>query len=415
MFSPTSSLTALRVFARELMLENRCAPIAGRCVWTNLRRTPRAIEKQFAIAVAPDGPRTHASDSYICMGASSLGSGRSVFVDGFQVKGVGRTAHAPPYKNPRVSDGWLALDRAVRELHGEAIVRRWWSLGTIPLAFAIVLPRGPLAGGDRRGIDRVLLGRRGSPIRIGHLHYLRGASYIQPMYTRLGRWRRFANQLAGVPGTALDLDRLHALLDAIVDRALVAVAESRLLGLTAANWHDNADVFARAFDCEDIDYHFGAPLEPGTAFVRPGESPRTYFTRNEWATVKNLKHDVFASSLQYLQNAFVALDHLGAGLTYDPRRLDARYGWAYLRRGYRAAQTQVAQRVFGRDVALPLVAGPKARPLDVRPFAPAALAHALDGARLTRERDALVAEAIAIGERGGDVAAYRRLFATISR
>ncbi len=53
---------------------------------------------------------------------------------------------------------------------------------------------------------------------------------------------------------------------------------------------------------------------------------------------------MFACSLQYLQNAYVALDHLAAGLGYDLRAVDARYGWARLRTGYRAALAQVVAR-----------------------------------------------------------------------
>ncbi len=449
MFSPAGSLAALRTFDRELFLRNACAKVPASCVWIqkDTRLTARDVESRFAINVVEGGPLEQISDSYVCMGAASLGSGRSVFVDGMQIKGVGRTAHAPPKRHARVTDGWFAMDRAIREIHGAAIVRRLSSIPQLPLAFAMVLPRGDETS------DRVLLGRRGTPIRVGHLDYLRGASYIHPLYLRMSRWRRFINRLVGKSGFGLEVDDVHAVFDAIVDRALLAIAEARLFGLTFANWHDNADLFARAFDCEDVEFHFGTPLRPRAPRLGDGETAHTYFTRTLWASVANTRHDVYACSLQYLQNAFVALDHLAAGLTYDPQMLDARYGWARLRTGYRAALARVLARwlavpdAAARSTAtrlaelVPLVAtapsasfsprelvegvrngggvGP-ARALGARLASKTTLSSAaldammasLSGRRIAAERAELVAEAttIAGAAKPGRVAAYRKLF-----
>lgn len=344
---PARSLAALHTFDREMFLNNPCERVAGDCIWIqeDAQLSTRDVERRFAVNIAEDGPLQLPSDTYVCMGASSLGSGRSVFVDGIQVKGVGRTAHAPPRKHHRVTDGWLAIDRAIREIHNTAIVGRLSSIPQLPLAFAVMLPRT----GTAKHRERLLLGRRGSPIRISHLDYLRGASYIQPLYLRIGRWRRFVNHLAGTRGYGLALDDVHAVFDTVIDRALLAIAEARLFGLTFANWHDNGDLFARAFDTEDVSFHFGAPLRPDKPLVREGETPRTYFTRTLWATVANTRRNVYACSLQYLQNAYIALDHLAAGVTYDQRAVDARYGWTRLRTGYRAALGQV----LGRWLALP--------------------------------------------------------------
>ncbi|HUJ61208.1 MAG TPA: hypothetical protein VLX92_22045 [Kofleriaceae bacterium] len=455
--SPAASLAALEALRRTVLLVNRGRPIAARSVWIRdgAALAPREVERRYAVAIADRGPLELPSDTYVCMGAATLGSGRSVFVGGMQVKGVGRTAHAPPLAHPRVTDGRLAVDRVVRAIHGSAIVRELSALPQIPHDFALLVPR---ARGERE--DFFLLGRQGSPLRLGHLHYLRGALCVKPYFTRIVLWRQLVNRFVGRTGDGLELDDVHALFDAIVDHAMLALAEARLFGLTDASWHDNADLFTRVFDTEDVEFHFGRPLRPplGRHVVRPGETARLYFTRTTFATNANVMRDAYTCSLQYLQNALLAIEHIAEGVTYELRALDRRYGWAALRARYRDALARVLARwlavapapatAAARELARQLPFVPEA---SSRPFAPrdlliglrdrkgrtagatigARLARhsavtperaermldGLDAERLVRERARFVARADAIERRGAAhrIAEYRTLLREVER
>jgi hypothetical protein len=377
---PADSLRALHALGPLILVDNPCRRAPARWLWSaeGHRGTPASLERRYGWVVAEEGGgERHPSDFYVCSGASTFGSGRSFFVDGVQMKGVGRTKLAPVTKDNLVSDGALLLERAVAEVHRTSVVRALWSVPSVPLAFALLLPR--VRGAER---DTVLLGRAGSPMRIGHLSFLRGSSYRLPYYARIAAWHRLVNGLHGVRATETTLDRIHALFDAVVANALTGVAESRLFGLAFANWPDNGDLLARPFDCEDLRFRFGRKLYADLRLAPSAdESPAVYFTRKVF---NDKLDDPYRCSLQFLHNAFLGLEHLGAALTYDESILAARYPWDALERGYRDALARALARVTGASpprarraatelcAAVPLV--PRAR---LAAFAPRPLLDAL--------------------------------------
>src|SRR5688572_24501835 len=114
------SLAALRTMDRFLMIQNPCVAVPGQTLWVSPEYRREQLKKKKAFrdgdlaaiysyrTELPSGSyieqkewkkilakaQNFSSDSYICHGGIGQGSGRSIFVEDHQLKGVGRTNHA---------------------------------------------------------------------------------------------------------------------------------------------------------------------------------------------------------------------------------------------------------------------------------------------------------------------------------
>src|SRR5207249_3246302 len=123
------SMYALETFGETLFAQNPCRRASAAVVWrAPSAATEAALVEQFAFVRAPidafkdDSNADPAdivrfrSDWYFCAGAQTLGSGRSIIIDGKQVKGVGRTVQAPLTGIALMTDGRVRPYKAVDEL-----------------------------------------------------------------------------------------------------------------------------------------------------------------------------------------------------------------------------------------------------------------------------------------------------------
>jgi len=256
----------------------------------------------------------------------------------------------------------------------EAFVECWKSdlfddlltSGAIPIDF-VVAPLGgrtqlesldeELLGADDA---RVIIGRRGSPIRATHLHYMLGYARRYGFSAAREIWTQFATHVLDrifgerrIPAA----DVLVRPADALMIRAMILAVESRLYGLRPSYWGDNSDVFSRLFDTADTRSSF-----PLISCKRNGDylrrsSPYELFLEIQPSIVDSL----LDFSLMPLCTTFSTIDTVAIGLGSDVEHLRKRYTWPVLEALYRRAahlsfarflpKVVVAKRAISPDVA----------------------------------------------------------------
>lgn len=384
---PIASLTTLRRIAPLLFYGNPCRPVAARLLWADphltttgadsVTTTRETLERRFGVVVLPltaadfeDGARfaeasaapVAYSDSYMCFGSSSFGSGRSVFVEEHQIKGVGRTVHCAFHDFQKDMDGRLHPLALANEILRQQALSRLLAIPPIRNELAMVTRDDP--SGSRR--PRLLLGRRGSPLRITHVTQFAAEAYRIPWRRRRASWAFLLQSACGVDRPSLSWRDAFGLFELIVGRALQLTADTRVWGLKIANWPDNGDLHARTFDCEDARIDF--PLverSDGDCKAERSASPRRWLDEQEYLTARQRCH--FTGSLQSLANAFLAIEAFCDGLGIDLDELDRHLTWARVERLYfRALNRSLAGLLFGR--APPLL--PAARLRALYPYFP---------------------------------------------
>lgn len=354
-FDPVQTLNAMQQIPRGFFIENPCVRVPARTVWIdrgyeNRLRSERIENIDHYLAqsfgfetVTLPGPFVEyrdwqrvmdrstffKSDSYVCHGGISHGSGRAVFIQDHQVKGVGRTQHAVLHDFYKDTNGFLGGRSAYLEICNEKLLNRLLTIKPIPNEFLLALPSK-----NKKLPPRFLLGRRGSPLRVSHLHYLLGVGQIYGETNRHLIWRRFLADLFNGPGEELSARVLRRRFETMIDHALITLAECRVFGIFLANWPDNGDVFSRALDCEDTRFDFvGGVRERGCDADFRRRTPMSWFLDFE----RNREDGILGYSLQTLKNAFLAMDSLAIGIGYDLNRRSSWLSWAALEHRYRRA------------------------------------------------------------------------------
>lgn len=355
--------------ARELAVEVPVRPAEGRCVYLSpeaarrlgqgSRAKARAhIERKLLFRTAPfsafPSEREHSdkvhgkkllADLYFCHGAISLGSGRAVFEGGYQLKGVGRTQLAGVHDYFVDSSGSSTLFASLIETANGAILEKVLTSGTMACDFVCLLGRTP----ERVSADlRTILGRRGSPVRLTHLEFLRGSLLRYGRDVREARWlllaRELLEQVAPFPHR-FNVDDVVRAGRAILQRALILTAEARLFGLDMAFWGDNYDIFGRLFDLGDTDCHFPR-IRLGSELQRP--PPRAKYSPARFFSALHVlpePHRSFDFTLYPVRNALAALEILCTGAGLDLESFDAAYDWDLLEREWRRALAHVRSRL----------------------------------------------------------------------
>ena len=360
-----------------LWLDNPCTASPGRCIYLaddapelfdarSSRAIVRQLEAHYFIEtvsipsmVSPEAfavinaAEMLPSDGYICHGSRSQGSGRTVAKGSHQLKGVGRTLHASYHSFYRDMCGALSLMDAAVETFVEKRLRTVLTTPPMPVDF-ILLPAHDTAAvhilrkGSTEPDVRCVAGRRGSPLRIGHLEYLMSAlrttgevsvgSYL--VHLLLGH-------VGGVPDTGIEA-RLLDLFDEIVRRAVRLAAESRVYSLVFSYWPDNFDLFCRVFDVAETEFRFPELLEDETTLPLPehAETPRAYLRRLE---IINGHRRTFC--LYPLRNVLSAIYLIAREIRLDTQHLDSRYSWPRLCADYDADVALCVGRVLGIDAA----------------------------------------------------------------
>jgi len=364
--------------AQDLCVEVPVVRTEGRCVYLTRvakRRLGKSyVEKRLLFRTAPFSAfpteKEHArklagkkllADLYSCHGSISLGSGRAVLHDGYQLKGVGRTQLAGVHDYYKDSSGASTLFASLVEAAHTEMLRRILTFGALGCDFVCLLGSPP----ERTsGEPRTIYGRRGSPVRLTHLEHLRGSLSRYGRAKREAKWTLIALELlraaAPVP-KRFDLDDLVRAGRALLDRALVLTAEARVFGLEIAFWGDNYDVFARAFDVGDTDCHFPRiPLRSELRRPRASVPPARFFSELEVLPDPERSFDF---SLSPVRNALAALEILLTGAGLPLRDFDRAFDWALVDRSWEAALAHVRTRAprllgrasFARRLELPLV------------------------------------------------------------
>jgi|GEM_PF-1280468 len=357
-----ATLKQLRQYGGALFLLNPCVKRRSRCVY--LAPTASALlgvatdneavallESQYALEVEPlpsfVAPGVYGalqrnaewlpSDSYICYGSTSQGSGRAVFKEQHQLKGVGRTRHVGHHDFFHDINGALSL----REGATEAAVARKLALvlntPPIPVDFLLVPEQGPHAlilhpDSDETSDIRCIMGRRGSPFRAGHLDYLTAALRTRNE-NKVGSYlvHLLLSHTSGVPATGIG-PALLATFDIMMQRAIQLSAESLVYSLHCSYWPDNFDLFSRLFDVGETRFHFPGLLVDAEDIVRPaeGESPTRFFARLTLSDKTDYSHTLYP-----LRNVLSAMRLIAREVSVATAALDARYPWEWLHATHR--------------------------------------------------------------------------------
>ncbi len=370
--TPTEAQTllALRVFGRRLLNENMCSPTRAECVYLapELRGAGDADERQeyarrFALeTVSPPSflndvlwrrqceklPR-YVSDSYVCYGSDSTGSGRAVFVGDTQLKGVGRTVNAGVQRFYKDACGAYPFVEALRELLVTRLLEQVLAVPPIGVDFILLHRRRGRESRFRTESDPAgslgsIMGRRGSPLRHAHVDYLLGCLNDLPEVEAIVLWRKFVNRCLGRSGWDLSAAQLESFFLRVLANALSLVADVRLFGLDLANWRDNSDVFSRVFDLGDVRSTFPlAPRGGARARAATGESPCVYFRRWQDCIPAPDYHHALNPLVQALRTLELICERAG----YERRALHALFSWSRIERGYESALRRTLSRVLG--------------------------------------------------------------------
>lgn len=368
------TLQQLLQFKGVLWCDNPCVASRGRCVYLTRDTTAftseldrnavgSLVESRYFLETIPlpsfltrrafdtiaRRAEFCASDSYICHGSVSRGSGRSVVKDEHQLKGVGRTAHASYHEHFDDLHGALPLREAAREVIVETLLRNVLSTAPIPIDF-ILIPnrRTPALVGSRstsakRDI-RCVMGRRGSPLRLGHLEYLSAAlrseneeavgSYLVHLLLSHG---------GGVPRTGI-AERVLAEFEHMMRRAIRLTAESRVYSIKFAYWPDNFDLYSRVFDVGETSFRFPDVLRDDTvaAAPEPDESPYKYLVRQKL----ELQNE-YQRCLYPVRNVLSAMYLVANAISLSPQRLKQRFSWSWIRDQYESSVAACIARLIG--------------------------------------------------------------------
>jgi hypothetical protein len=352
---PATSLALLRAFRSVFLVDNFARRAPATILWVDaseprgrLRRRELVRTCAVELVPAPTDPTADdlaelvstcervPSDAYSRTFYGAHGSGRSVFVGDYQLKGVGRTNHSVLHTSPRGTHGRIDLDVLVCELVKQRALAQIASTAPLPDVAALVLhPAGP----ER---PRFVLARRGSPLRVAHLTTLLERSQCWAPSLRPRVWASFLAGAFAYGDRAIGDTLLRRAATDLLARACGEVADARLFALTLTNWPDNADLFCRTFDCEEIRFDWPASL---VERVRPraGMPPRLAFQEELFTE----RHDHFARSLQSLHNAFKAIDLFRGGLGLSAASLDRHLTFDRLDRLYRSALAKTLARLLG--------------------------------------------------------------------
>ena len=289
------------------------------------------------------------SDSYVCHGSRSQGSGRSVVKGRHQLKGVGRTLHAGYHSFHRDVNGALSLRDAAVEAFHEKRLRNVLATPPLPVDF-ILLPTHatePLRmerRGELRADIRCVMGRRGSPLRLGHLEAL--ASELRTVKeSMVGSYlaHLVLASFGGVPSRDIE-GRLVVAFDSLLLRAVRLSAESQVYSLCFSCWPDNFDLFSRPVDVAETWYRFPEPLRDITAPPAPGATQ----TPSAWFRELHLTREHELSSTLYpIKNVFSAIHLVARECSMDRTALAARYSWDWLRDAYRDEVIGAVARILG--------------------------------------------------------------------
>lgn len=367
---PVTSLQALRTLADVLLIDNPCVRAKTTCLWLSpaLERrlhskftSPRHhVESTYGVQTSGlEGGGSYVSrrqwqrtlgraqllpsDSYVCYGGTSHGSGRSVFIDSHQVKGVGRTNHAVFHDFFQDMNGALGLRAALAELVHARLLERLLTVSPIPIDFAL------LRGGEKG--SRILLGRRGSPIRVGHLDFLLSASRRYIGSERGLAWRRFINAALGKRTDKLSGRAAAEVFRTILSLAMITLVEVRFFDIKLCNWPDNGDVFSRIFDTEHISFGNNEP-SGRTSPISPRyrrQPPGLWLRDQLFDSATNSTHEY---SLQCLQNASLAIDAIHQGLRSGSESMgesEFNLTWPELESLYSECFLRTALRVLGHE------------------------------------------------------------------
>lgn len=371
--TPEMTLQALRVFERQVLRNNLCQPSAATCLYLNpslcrgdtakeLRARRLSVAKRYGWqTVVPvnflnfetwkqdyELCTIHKSDTYVCYGGESNGSGRAVFIDSMQLKGVGRTVQAGVHSFFKDAHGSHPLVEAVEEMMVGRVLENVLSVPPIPVDFILVTrsqgaQRLFKTEADPRGSLGSILGRRGSPVRHAHIDYLLGALSSSPGEFAMATWRQFLNVSMGRTGMQLRSKDLLAWIQLVVTNALSLVADCRVFGLVLPNWRDNSDLFARSFDLADARAHFPCPLfDAKRAEDSARESPFSFFAR--WPD--RLQEVDYHAALAPLIQALRSLEHIAVRIGLDERGLKRSIGWREINDGYERCLRQSVARLL---------------------------------------------------------------------
>jgi hypothetical protein len=353
------TLRALEIFGESFFVANPMAPVRARLVWRSPALRPWVSDSGLTatcghvVATPADGfiaqealerrlslEPVGRSDFYVCEGALSAGSGRSVILDGLQVKGVGRTVQAPRHGDASQSDGRVLARWMIDDVGRGALLARLLATPVLAPSAALLLAKGERVEATSFALERdsFLVVREGSPLRLGHLQFLRGDSARLRRPLRLVLGRRMVNVLRlGNDDAAIDVPGTCAFLSELVDRAMRLVADVRLLCLYLTQVGDNADVFSRPFDFEDVLFCSPRCLFDSAVVhaPRPGESPADYFASHPFVHTK--VRDPYWSSLANVHAAVSSVVLLAEAVGLRDRAFRAFLSWASLRARYRAA------------------------------------------------------------------------------
>lgn len=369
-----ATLKQLRQFGGALFLLNPCTTRRSRCVYlapaaiallnsVNEAEAIQLLESEYALEVealpsfvAPGvygelqrNAEWLPSDSYICHGSTSQGSGRAVFKGQHQLKGVGRTRHVGHHDFFHDINGALSLREAATEAAVASKLARVLATPPIPIDFLLVPEQGKHAlilhpdSHETRDI-RCIMGRRGSPLRAGHLDYLTAALRTKNE-NKVGSFlvHLLLSHTSGVPASGIG-QALLATFEIMMQRAIRLSAESLVYSLHVSYWPDNFDLFSRPFDVGETRFHFPALLANVEDIVRPdpGETPTRYFGRLKLSHKTDYSHTLFP-----IRNVFSAMRMIAREVNVAPSALDERYTWEWLHASHRLEVMCAIAKVLG--------------------------------------------------------------------
>jgi hypothetical protein len=353
------TLRALEVFREGLFVSNPMVPVRARLVWRSPTLRPQVTDSSltatcgYVIGAPADGfigiealgrrlahEPVGYSDFYVCEGSLSAGSGRSVLLDGLQVKGVGRTVQAPRHGDASQSDGRVLDHWMIDDVSRGFLLARLLTTPVLAPAASLLLAKGERVDATSFVLERdsFLVVREGSPLRLGHLQFLRGDSARLRRPARLLLGRRMLNVLrTGDDDAAVEVPGLRAFFGELLDRAMRLVADVRILCVYLTQVADNADLFSRPFDFEDV--LFCSPqsvFQPSAVRApRPFESPADYFASHPFVYTE--VRDPYWSSLANMHAALSSVALLAEAVGLRERAFRALVSWGSLRARYRQA------------------------------------------------------------------------------
>ena len=373
---PTANETLRHLFQfrRSLCLDNPCTVLRSRCVYfaadasTVLGVDDPAVavatlEAEYAVEtraypsiVTPEAFADLArdavwlpSDSYICHGSTSQGSGRSVFMGQHQLKGVGRTLHVGHHDFFRDLTGALSLREAIAEAAMEKRLRDVLTTPPLPIDFVLVPEQGDqplrLSDDDSAPLDlRCVLGRRGSPLRIGHLEFLATALRTVNEST-VGSYlaHLLLSHVGGVPDHGI-AEKLLDTFDLLMQRAVRLSAESLVYAMRFSYWPDNFDLFSRVVDVAETRFHFPALLHDDEAMLQPdaSDTPRQFFRRLALSSDRMRAHTLYP-----IRNVLSAIHLLVREFGMSADEVDERYTWDWLRDAHQQHVVCAIAKVLG--------------------------------------------------------------------